>query len=281
VRGNSLDSSDCELPSGYVSLQRLITGNAHSIISEAQMPKLALAFISLFSLITSLEIAHSAELKVFASRAVWTVLREIGPDFEKNTGHKLTLTTGLSSAFVDRFSAGEIDVIAAPPPVLDRLIKSDKLIASSKVNLVRSVVGVVVRHGAAKPDISSVEAFKRTLLAAKSITYLPTPGVPQMLERLGLKDALASKITVPKTEISTELVAKGEIELAIVVATQAFTTPGVELAGPLPPEIRFYGTFGGGVSSTSKAPDAARSLLVLFKSPRAIEVIRAQGMEPM
>jgi molybdate transport system substrate-binding protein len=102
-----------------------------------------------------------------------------------------------------------------------------------------------------------------------------------MLERLGLKDALASKITVPKTEISTELVAKGEIELAIIVATQAFTTPGVELAGPLPPEIRFYGSFGGAVSSASKVPDAGRSLLEFLKSPRVVEVIKAQGMEPM
>jgi molybdate transport system substrate-binding protein len=253
----------------------------HVTLLESALTMLVTAFVSVFSLVASLEVAQSAELKVFASRAVYTVLREIGPDFEKNTGHKLTLTTGLSSAFAERFNTGEFDVIAAPPPVLDRLIKSDKLIASSKVNLVRSVVGVVVRAGAPKPDISSVEAFKQTLLKSKSITYLPTPGVPQMLERLGLKDTLASKTTVPKTEISTELVAKGEIELAIIVATQAYTTPGVELVGPLPTEIRFYGTFGGGISSTSKAPDAGRSLLQLFKSPPAIEVIKAQGMEPL
>jgi molybdate transport system substrate-binding protein len=245
------------------------------------MPRFALACISLFSLIISVETVHSAELKVFASRAVWTVLREVEQEFAQKTGHKLVLTTGLSFHYVDQFNAGEFDVIAAPPPELDRLIKSDKLIASSKVDLVRSVVGVVVRAGAPKPDVSSVEAFKQTLLRAKSITYLPTPGVPLMLERLGLKDALASKITVPKTEISTELVAKGEIELAIIVATQAFTTPGVELAGPLPPEIRFYGSFGGAVSSASKVPDAGRSLLEFLKSPRVVEVIKAQGMEPM
>ena len=216
------------------------------------MPRFALACISLFSLIISVETVHSAELKVFASRAVWTVLREVGQEFEQKTGHKLVLTTGLSFHYVDQINAGEFDVIAAPP-----------------------------RAGAPKPDVSSVEAFKQTLLRAKSITYLPTPGVPLMLERLGLKDALASKITVPKTEISTELVAKGEIELAIIVATQAFTTPGVELAGPLPPEIRFYGSFGGAVSSASKVPDAGRSLLEFLKSPRVVEVIKAQGMEPM
>ena len=122
----------------------------------------ALACIGLFSLIISVETVHSAELKVFASRAVWTVLREVGQEFEQKTDHKLVLTTGLSFHYVDQFNAGEFDVIAAPPPELDRLIKSDKLIASSKVDLVRSVVGVVVRAGAPKPDVSSVEAFKQT-----------------------------------------------------------------------------------------------------------------------
>ena len=83
----------------------------------------------------------------------------------------------------------------------------------------------MVRAGATKPDIGSVESFKRTLLNAKSITYLPVPGVPQLIEKLGLKDAIASKVTIPDDDISAELVAKGEVELAIVAATQAFTTP--------------------------------------------------------
>jgi len=226
--------------------------------------------------------ANSAELKVFASRAVWTVLQEIGPGFEKETGHKLTLVTGLSPEFLKRINAGEsFDVIAAPPPALDGLIKNGKVEASSKVNLVRSAVGVVVRAGAPKPDVSSVEAFKQTLLKAKSITYLPVPGVPQLLERLGLKEALASKTRVPDTEISTELVARGEIELAIIVVTQAFTTPGVELAGPLPKEIQSYSVFGGAISTGSQAPGPAQHLLDFFRTSRALEVIKAQGMEPM
>lgn len=227
-------------------------------------------------------LANSAELKVFASRAVWTVLQEIAPRFEKETGHKLRLVTGLSPELLKRINAGEpFDVIAAPPPVLDGLIKSGKVAASSKVDLVRSAVGVVVRAGAPKPDVSSVEAFKQTLLKAKSITYLPVPGVPQLLEQLGLKDALASKIRVPDTEISAELVARGEIELAIIVVTQAFTTPGVELAGALPKEIQRYSVFGGAISTGSQAPEAAKRLLDFLKTPSALGVIRAEGMEPM
>ena len=226
--------------------------------------------------------ARSAELKIFASRAIWTVLAEIGPEFEKNSGHKLNVITGLSSEFVGRINAGEtFDVIAAPPATLDGLIKNGKVSADSKTNLARSAYGVAVRAGAPKPDISSVEAFKRALLNAKSITYLPVPGVPQMIQRLGLWDAIASKVTIPNTDISSELVAKGEIELGIVAITQTLTTPGVELVGPLPPEIQFYTNFGGAVSATSKSADAARDLLIFLKGPTAIRVIKAQGMEPI
>jgi len=117
------------------------------------------------------------------------------------------------------------------------LIRGGKILPDSRIGIARSRYGVVVRAGATKPDIGSVESFKRTLLNAKSITYLPVPGVPQLIEKLGLKDAIASKLTIPDDDISAELVAKGEVELAIVAATQAFTTHGVDLAGPLSTEI--------------------------------------------
>ena len=226
--------------------------------------------------------AQSEELKIFTSRAVATVLEKIGPEFEKSTGHKLNITTGLSSEFVGRINAGEdFDVVAAPPPVLDGLINSGKVAAESKIGLVRSANGIAVRKGAPKPDISSLEDFKRALLDAKSITYLPVPGVPQIIERLGLKDTLAAKTTIPKTDVSSELVAKGEVELAIVPITQAFTTPGVELAGPLPSEIQFYTAFGGAISAKSKSHNAALDLLKFLKGSSALLVIKEQGMEPI
>ena len=226
--------------------------------------------------------ATAAELKIFASRAVATVLEKIGPEFEKNSGHKLNVTMGLSAELVGRINANEtFDVIAVPPPVLDGLIKNGKVTADSKTTLLRSAYGVLVRAGAPKPDVSSVEAFKRALLEAKSITYLPVPGVPQLIERLGLKDAIASKVTIPKSDTSAELVAKGEMELTIIAITQAYTTPGVAVAGPLPPEIQFYTVFGGAVSTNSQAPDAARALLNFLKGPRAVTVIKDQGMEPI
>ena len=134
---------------------------------------------------------YADELKIFTSRAV-AVLEKIGPESEKGTGHKLNLTTGLSSEFVGRINAGEpFDVVAAPPPVLDSLANSGKIAAESKTGLVRSANGVAIRTGAPKPDVSSLENFKRALLDAKSIRYLPVPGVPQLIERLGLKEAPA------------------------------------------------------------------------------------------
>jgi molybdate transport system substrate-binding protein len=241
-----------------------------------------LLVFSLISLLAFSSGASSAELRIFASRALWTVLQEVGPTFERSTGHKLNMTTGLSTAFASRINAGEpFDLMFAPPVSLDAYIKDGKLDPGTRTVLVSSDVGVGVRAGAPKPDISTVEAFKQTLLKAKSVTYLGVPGVPQMLQRIGMADAIKSKTIIPDDDIGSELVAKGEIEMVIVVITQILTTPGIDLVGPLPPELRVTTSFGGAVSAGSKAPDAARDLIKFLRSPETVKVIRAQGMTPL
>jgi molybdate transport system substrate-binding protein len=226
--------------------------------------------------------ADCAELKVLTARAIYTVLDVVGPQFERATGHKLNVVSGFSPEFIRRINAGEqFDVLVVPPPVLDGMTKAGKLKADTRTLLVSSDVGVEVRAGAPKPDISTVAAFKQALLNAKSITYLPAPGVPQMLERIGIAEAIKSKSTIPDTDIVSELVAKGEVELGIVVITQILTTPGVELVGPLPADIRVTTTFGGAVGTNSNAPEAARALLQFLRSEEAVKVIRKQGMEPV
>jgi molybdate transport system substrate-binding protein len=223
----------------------------------------------------------AAEVKIFTSRAIATVLEVIGPEFERTTGNKLNVISGFSPVFVRQINAGEpFDVIASPPATIDGLAKDGKVLAETRTKLVRSGTGVEVRKGAPKPDISSTEAFKRTLLNAKSIGYLPIAGVPQVIEKLGIADAIKAKVRIPDTDIVSELVAKGEIELGIVVITQILTTPGVDLVGPLPPDIQFYISFEGAVSSQSRAPDAARALIRFLTGPVATPVIKAQGMEP-
>ena len=236
----------------------------------------------LVALLVSTQCASAAELKIFTARAIWTVLNEVGPEFERTTGHKLNVISGFTPEFIKRINSGEtFDILFSPPPAIDALIKQGKLIADSRTLLVRSDVGVEVRAGAAKPDISTVEALKQTLLNAKSVTYLPAPGVPQMLERLGIAEAIKPKATVPNTDIVSELVAKGEVELGIVVITQILTTPGVELVGPLPPELRISTTFAGAISSQTKVPDAARDLINFLKRQETVKIIRVQGMEPL
>lgn len=248
---------------------------------QGRAPMKRLFFI-LIAFLASTHCVSSAELKIFTARAIWTILNEVGPEFERTTGHKLTVISGFTPEFIKRMNSGEtFDVLFSPPPAIDALVKQGKLAADSRTPLVRSDVGVEVRAGAARPDISTVEALRQTLLKAKSVTYLPVPGVPQMLERLGIAEAVKPKATVPNTDIVSELVAKGEVELGIVVITQILTTPGVEFVGPLPPELRISVAFAGAISSQTKAPDAARDLITFLKRPETVKIIRAQGMDPL
>lgn len=225
--------------------------------------------------------AGAAEIKVFTARAIATVLDKIGPEFERETGHKLNVISGFGPVFLQQLNAGEpFDLFVSTPGTMEGLFKEAKLIAGTRTNLVRAGTGVEVRAGAPRPDISSVEAFKRALLDAKSIGYLRVGGVPQLIERLGLTEAIKSKVTIPDTDAVSELVARGEFELGVVVITQILTTPGVELVGPLPPEIQFYTPFVAGVSAASQAPDAARALIGCLTGPNAAPVIKSLGMEP-
>ena len=225
------------------------------------------------------------EIKVWTARAIATVLAEIGPEFEHTTGYRLSITSDLPPAFAQRFSAGEpFDVIVSGSATLDEWSKAGRIVPETRIDIARSGIGVEVRAGAVKPDISSVEAFKRALLEAKSIAFLRVGSgihVAGLVERLGIADAIKAKVTRPESDIVSELVAKGEVELGIVVITQILTTPGVELVGPLPSEVQSYVTFTGAVSVTSKAPEAARQLITFLTGATARPVMRKQGMEPV
>jgi molybdate transport system substrate-binding protein len=231
------------------------------------------------SLLTSS--AGAAEIKIFTSRAIATVLEKVGPGFERASGHQLNVVTGFSPVFVKQINAGEpFDLVVSPPSTIDGLIKGGHVLPDTRTNLVRSGFGVAVRAGAPTPELGSVEAFKRSLLNAKSIGYIQTAGVPQLIERLGMTEALKPKTTIPAGDTVAEMVAKGELELGVIVITQILTTPGIELAGPLPQEIQYYITFTAGVSAKSKDPEAARALIRFLTGPAAAPVIREQGMEP-
>jgi molybdate transport system substrate-binding protein len=230
--------------------------------------------------------AAAADLKILAPRSMWTVLKEIGPQFERTAGYKLDVVTGIAATLADRIIDGEsFDVFIGPPVQMDRVVQSKKIIAETRTAIAHSGIGVGVRAGAPKPDITSVDAFKQTLLKAKSIGYLKQEGTSGaylhgLFERLGIADATKSKIVRPETDVVSELVAKGEIELGMVVITQIMTTPGVDLVGPLPREVQSYVRWSGGVSANSAAPHAAKELIRFLTGPAALPVLKAQGMEP-
>src|SRR5262249_55346600 len=246
------------------------------------MMRMIAATVTLTLALVQPAIATAAEIHVWTGRGFATVLAEVGPQFERASGHRLNVYSGLPVDVEKRLQAGDpLDVLVSGS--VDQWIKEGKLIAATRTDIARSGIGVEVRAGARKPDISSVEAFKRALLDAKSIAYLRVGSgiyVHGLLQRLGIAEAVMPKVTRPESDIVSELVAKGEVELGMVVITQILTTPGVELVGPLPAEIQSYVAFAAGISVNSKAPDAAKQLITFLTGPTAIPVIKAQGMEP-
>ena len=223
------------------------------------------------------------EIKVWTARAIATVLAEIGGDFERTTGHRLVVSSDLPPAFLRRVNAGEsFDLLISGSTPVDEWIRDGRILAHTRTEIARSGIGVAVRAGARQPDVRTVDAFKRTLLNAKSIAYLKVGSgiyLDALLERLGVRAAIESKAVRPDSDIVSELVASGQVELGLVVITQIMTTPGVDLAGPLPREIQSHVSFVAGISSQSKTSKAANELVAFLTGPRARAVIKRQGME--
>jgi molybdate transport system substrate-binding protein len=230
--------------------------------------------------------SEAAELKIMAPRSMWTVLKEIGPQFERTSGYKLNVVTDIAATLADRIIDGEsFDIFVGPPAQMNRVVQASKVIPDTRTPIANSGIGVEVRASAPKPDISSLDAFKRSLLNAKSIGYLRQEGTSGaylhgLFERLGIADAIRSKVVRPETDIVSELVAKGEIELGLVVMTQIMTTPGVDLVGPIPPEVQSYVRWSGAVATNSTAQQTAKELIKFLGGPVAVPVLKAQGMEP-
>jgi len=242
------------------------------------------ATVATLALLATPCVASAADISVWTTRAIATVLAEIGGEFERATGHRLIVTSDLPAGFLRRARAGEpFDLLITGSDPIDEWFRDGRLVTATRTEIARSGIGVEVRAGSPKPDISTVSAFTRTLLNARSIAYLKVGSgvhLESVVERLGIRQAIEAKVVRPDSDIVSELVARGEVELGMVVITQILTTPGVELVGPLPPELQAYVTFVAGVSARSGSPDAAQQLLAFLLGTRAAEVMRAQGMEP-
>jgi molybdate transport system substrate-binding protein len=232
--------------------------------------------------------AESVEIKVLTSVALTSALDELAPQFERATGNKLSIGYSLIADIKKRIIAGEAaDVIILSRPVMDDLQKQDKIAPGSIADIVGTPVAVAVKAGAPKPDISSVDALKRSLLAAKSIVYAdPAKGgasgvyFARVVDQLGLAEQLKSRtILVPGAQ-AADVVAKGEAEIGIAQASEIVPVAGAQLVGPLPGEFNSVTKFTAGLGAGSKASDAAKSLIQFLKGPAASAVFKSKGLEP-
>jgi molybdate transport system substrate-binding protein len=247
------------------------------------MIRYVIATIAMLGALATPRAATAADITVWTSRAIATVLAEIGGEFERTTGHRLIVTSDLPPGFLRRLQAGErFDLLISGSDPVDEWVRDGTIIAATRTVIARSGIGVEVKAGSPKPDISTVDGFRRALLNAKSIAYLRVGSgihLESVVKRLGIAEAIASKTARPDADIVSALVAKGDVELGMVVITQILTTPGVDFVGPLPSELQSYVTFVAGISSQSRARDAATELIKFLLASRATAVIRLQGME--
>ncbi len=228
------------------------------------------------------------------SAGFYGVYAELGPAFERNSGHRLVTTRGPSmgdspEAIPTRLARGETaDVVIMDGGATDELARRGVVKADSKVELAKSQIGMVVRAGAAKPDIGSVEAFRSTLLAAKSIaysdsgsgTYLST----KLFAKLGVADQVAGKSRKvrgpPSGEPVAAVVARGEAEIGFQQVAELIHVPGVSYVGTIPDELQPGATFAGAVTSTARQPEAASALLRFLASPNAAPALAKAGLTP-
>jgi molybdate transport system substrate-binding protein len=223
-------------------------------------------------------------LKIFGSRVTKMVVGDLGTGFEQATGNRLTVVTDVAAVMKRRIEQGEpFDLAVLVDFQADELIRAGKLVPGSRADVMKAGIGVAVKRGAPKPDISTVAAFKQTLLDAKSITYLKegasTRHLVKVLAQLGIADALEQKTVKPTTESVSEMVAAGEVEIGIIVIPNILSVPGAEVVGPLPEEIQSYITFTAAVSQQSGNQSAAREVIKLFQSPAGVQSIKSKGME--
>jgi molybdate transport system substrate-binding protein len=231
--------------------------------------------------------AVAAEIKVLTTGAFKQVVVALVPEFEKATGHKVVLDNGTVGQLQKRVDGGEsFDVLVLSPNGIEDYIKSGKIAAGSNANLAKVGVGVMVKEGAPKPDISTVEAFKTALLKAKTVGYIdPASGgssgiyVDKLLERLGIAEQIRPKAKLQKGGHVSDLVKAGEAEIGIHQNSEIVGQPGVTLVGPLPKDIQNYTTYAVGLSADAKQAEAAKAFIKVLTGPSAAAVLKSKGME--
>ena len=231
--------------------------------------------------------AQAAEIKIIAGAVMAPVFEELGPQFERATGHKLVIKYGVTGEMKRQIEGGEaLDLAIVGSPLLDDLIKQGKIAADSRTLLARVGMAVGVRAGGPKPNVSSVDAFKRALVSAKSVTYAPE-GITGMqlakfMEQHGIAEQMKAKTKPQTVPVNiAKAVAAGEAELGFALSSILVSVPGVELAGLFPAELQNWFVNTAGISAAAKQPDAAEALIKHLTTPTAAAAFKAKGMEPL
>jgi molybdate transport system substrate-binding protein len=247
-----------------------------------------LAFIAQTALTIMLSqgIANAGEIKVLSTHAALEVLSELGPQFERSTGHKLSFSYDPANIIKRQIESGSaFDIAIVTRGVIDDLTKQGKIVADSRTDFGRSGLGVAVREGALKPDISTVDGFKNALLSAKSLIRSTegTSGIyfEKLLERLGIADEMRSKIRLGPSGRLAEFVARGEVEMAVQQVSELLPVQGSQFVGPFPPELQLYTIFSAGISSASENREAAEAFIKSLTDSTAVPLLKAKGLEPI
>jgi len=230
-------------------------------------------------------LAQAADITLLAGGATRDAILELLPAFEKSTGHKVVPTWAPAPAIRRKLAAGEtFDLVIVGADDIDGLIRQGKLVPGSRTDLMKTGVGVAVRAGAPRPDIGSVDALKRTLLAARTIGHSAgTSGeyVVSLVARLGLAEELTPRLRrAPDGVRVSVLLVNGEVEIGVQQASELIHEPGIDYLGPLPAELQKITVYAAGLHVAAPQPEAAKALLRALTGPDAATAIRRHGMEP-
>ena len=239
--------------------------------------------------LTQAAIANAAEIKLLVALGMKDVLDDLGPKFERASGHKLAIKLGTLGQIVKMVEGGETaDVVISPRPGVDGIVKGGKATAANVADVARSGVVVFVAKGAPKPDVSTPEALKRSLLAAKSITYSdPAEGgasaihFVKVLDRLGIANEMKARTIIAKSGADVGVVvASGKAEFGVNQWQVVMSVAGIENAGPLPGDLQLTVVFASAIMAGTKDAAASKALVEFLRTPAAATVIKAKGMEP-
>ena len=235
--------------------------------------------------------AHAADIRVMTSGAFTAPYKELVPIFERDTSHKVISAYGASQggaadSIPSRLARGEpVDIVIMSGPALDKLIAEGKVLPGSRVDIVRSTIGASVRKGTPKPDISTVEALKNTLLSAKSVAYSASASGTYLSTELFPKLGIAEQMKVTGKRIESErvgtVVARGDAELGFQQVSELIPIEGLDYVGPLPPEVQQVTLFSAGIAVGAKEPEAAKALIAFFTSAASAPTIAKSGLEPV